>query len=155
MQEKNWFCNPDSINFLVCNLGATRKHWFWNPDFVFLGTIWCNKKVWILEPRFLSFFSSWCNWVPANLMPWNAMSNGCCVILSPILDIFHKSKEDKKKQYMINTHTHTHTHMHKFVLLLPHDFSFFHIPSIASSLRLFSTWFGYLRAWSVGNSTCS
>jgi hypothetical protein len=66
------------------------------------------------------------------------MSNGCCVILSPILDIFHKSKEEQNTIYDL------HTHMHKFVWLLPHEFSFFHILSIASSLRLFSTWFGYL-----------
>jgi hypothetical protein len=138
MQEKNWFCNPDFINLLMCNLGATRKHWFPNPDFVFLDTIGCNKKVRLLEPRFLVFFFLM-QLGASNLMPWNAMSNGCCVILSPILDIFHKSKEDKNTIY----DQHTHTHMHKFVLLLPHDFSFFHIPSIASSLRLLSTWFGY------------
>ncbi len=103
--------------------------------FVFLDRIGCNKKVWILEPRFLIFFLLHvigCQQFDA----LNAMSNGCCVILSPILDIFHKSKEDKNTIYDLHTH--------KFVLLLPHDFSFFHIPSIASSLSLFSTWFGYL-----------
>ncbi len=107
------------------------------PIFVFLDTIGCNKKVWILEARFLVFFFLM-QLGASNLMPWNAMSNGCCVILSPILDIFHKSKEEQNTIYDL------HTHMHKFVWLLPHEFSFFHILSIASSLRLFSTWFGYL-----------
>jgi hypothetical protein len=54
------------------------------------------------------------------------MSNGCCVILSPILDIFHKSKEDKKKHTIYDLHTHTHTHTHTCINLYYYYHMIFH-----------------------------
>ncbi len=125
----------------------------------------CNKKALILEPWFCI---SWHNWVQYESMDFGTqifkfffflmqlgaskfdalkcyVQMGVVSFCHPFWTYFTKAKRTKKNTiYDLHTHTHTHTHMHKFVLLLPHDFSFFHIPSIASSLRLFSTWFGYL-----------